>query len=156
MLEGVALALASAVTFGLIDFGVAIASRRLGTPLTIAAMLASGLAILLPIAIATSQLPELSSEMLVKFAAIGGCAALSYLSLVQALRLGPLSVVGPITSCLGAAAALLAIIFVGERPTGVQIAGIAAAGIGAVLTGLVPGSAPDPSRSPVRVPRSRR
>jgi drug/metabolite transporter (DMT)-like permease len=134
---GLLLALLAAVLFGVVDLTAARVSRAIGTGLTLAALMGISVAVLIPIVALMEPTAPLEAN-LVSFLALGGAFAVAYLALIQALRLGPISVVGPITSSIGAATALLAILVIGDRPTSWQLLGIGTAAAGSVLAGLTP------------------
>jgi drug/metabolite transporter (DMT)-like permease len=136
--EGLLLALLAAVLFGVVDLTAARVSRAIGTGLTLAALMGVSVVVLVPIVGLTEPAPQLQDD-LIRFVAFGGTFAIAYVALVQALRLGPITVVGPITSSIGAATALLAILVLGERPTTWQLVGIGTAAAGSVFAGVVPG-----------------
>jgi drug/metabolite transporter (DMT)-like permease len=140
VIEGLLLALAGAVALGCVDLSAALVSRRLGTGLTILALMATSVVVLLPIALLNGGFPILDGPTVVTFVAFGAVCAMAYLTLIQALRLGPISVVGPITSSTGAATALMAVVFIGDRPGGLQLVGIAAAVVGSIFAGVIPGT----------------
>lgn len=140
MIDGYLLAIAGSALFGLVDIGTTRVVRRVGVGATLAGLFGGCILLFLPITLATDSMPELDPPTLLRFALYGSTSAFAYLTLVAALRVGPLSVVGPVTSSVGAATALLAIVVLGERPSFLQLSWIAVAAIGSVLVAVLPGS----------------
>ena len=140
MISGLVLALGAAIGFGVVDLSTAFISRRIGTPLAVAALTGAGALLLLPVSIVTGDLFTLDPPFVALLIGYGAVFAVAYLALVQSLRLGPIAVIGPIESSIGAMTALLAIVVVGDRPTGWQIAGIGTAAVGSWFAAVAPGT----------------
>ena len=68
---------------------------------------------------------------------LGAAAAGSFIGTYMALRLGPVSVVSPISALAGAVTVVYSYLWLGEQPSFLQWSGIAIAVIGAVLASLV-------------------
>ena len=94
-----------------------------------AVMIAWAIAIGVPFEVTTSQLVFLG--------VLGMAAAGSFIGTYMALRLGPVSVVSPITALAGAMTVVYSYLWLGEEIRAVQWVGIVIAVIGAVLAALV-------------------
>jgi drug/metabolite transporter (DMT)-like permease len=140
VIDGPVLAVLGAVGFGVVDLSTSAVSRRLGVGVTLAGLMVGSIVFLVPVTIATASMPDLAGANAVAFVVIGTASAVAYLALVLSLRIGPLSIVGPVTSSVGAATALLAIVVLREQPTTFQVAGIGLAIVGTALAAILPGS----------------
>jgi drug/metabolite transporter (DMT)-like permease len=137
MSSGVLLGSAAAIAFALTDFLAALISRRIGSTRAVLGLLITSTSLLVAI-VWWLGLP-LPSDMswYVRMTVLGVLFAGGYLALVQALQLGPLSVVSPVTACFGASTVILAVLFLGERPSTVQLIGVATAVAGSILASVV-------------------
>ena len=139
MTDGLLLGLAAAVSFGSSDALAAIMARRVGTLRAAAgALLASLVSLAAMLGVLQPPAPA-SREWLPPVLALGALAGVGYLALVNALRLGPVSAVSPLTATGGAVSVLLAVVLLQERPTPVQWLAVGLAATGAALVAVVPG-----------------
>jgi drug/metabolite transporter (DMT)-like permease len=133
-LSAVLLALAASLTWGFADFGAGLGARRVRVPLVIVASQVAGLvfvgllvAVLRPHAPSTGQLG---------WAALGGAIGLFGLaSFYRGLAIGAMGIVGP----LAATAAVVPLAYGlarGERPSSLQLAGVALAFVGVLAASL--------------------
>ena len=137
MLIGTIFGLITAVTLGVNNLLTAVVTRRFGvlrstlTTLSIAFVVMIGWAVTIgvPFRVTTSQLVFLG--------VLGMAAAASFVGTYMALRLGPVSVVSPITALAGAMTVVYSYLWLGEEIRAVQWVGIAIAVGGAVLASLV-------------------
>ncbi len=130
------LALASAVMWGLSDFGAGLMTRRLSALTTVAWTQAFGL-VALALALLVTRTPiHLGSWVgWAMFAALAGTSGLAFF--YEALATGTMGVVSPIAS-LGALVPVLIALAGGEHPTAVQLLGMVIA-----LGGVVAASGPE-------------
>ncbi len=137
MLIGTIFGLITAVTLGVNNLLTAVVTRRFGvlrstlTTLSIAFVVMIGWAVTIgvPFRVTTSQLVFLG--------VLGMAAAASFVGTYMALRLGPVSVVSPITALAGAMTVVYSYLWLGEEIRAVQWVGIAIAVGGAVLASLL-------------------
>jgi drug/metabolite transporter (DMT)-like permease len=136
----VVLALSSSLCWGTADFLGGLQSRRrpLVTVLLIAQAAAFAFGIVF-VAASGDPFPDAGPALLAVGAGVAGCAALA--AFYRGLAIGTMSIVAPI-SATGAAVPVLVGVVSGERPGGVQVAGIALAMAGIVLAAREPGDAP--------------
>jgi drug/metabolite transporter (DMT)-like permease len=135
---GVLLGLTSALCWGVTDALAAVFSRRLGTLRTAAYSLLVSVLVLGLATIATEAWRMLDIFYLLRVGAVGVIAAIANLALWQALRLGPVSVVSPVSATVGAATVVLAVLLLGERPDPVQLLAVPVAATGTMLASIVP------------------
>jgi drug/metabolite transporter (DMT)-like permease len=140
----VVLAFSSSLCWGLADFlgGLQSRIRPLVTVLLVAQVAAVAMGIAF-VAASGDAFPDLGPALLATGAGVAGCAALA--AFYRGLAIGTMSIVAPV-SATGAAVPVLVGLATGERPGGVQIAGIVVAMVGIVLAarepaGAEPGSA---------------
>ncbi|MEA2577708.1 MAG: hypothetical protein QOD78_1296 [Chloroflexota bacterium] len=133
MIDGFLLGILSAVSFGLSDSLAIFSARRIGTIKTAAgALLVSLVCVGLYALVVGSSFPTDPSVVL----AIGGLGVfhgISYFAFIQALRLGPVSVVAPVSATSGAVTVLMAVLLLGEQPHLIQWLGVPLTAAGAVL-----------------------
>jgi drug/metabolite transporter (DMT)-like permease len=136
----VVLALSSSLCWGTADFLGGLQSRRrpLVTVLLIAQAAAFTFGIVF-VAASGDPFPDAGPALLAVGAGVAGCAALA--AFYRGLAIGTMSIVAPI-SATGAAVPVLVGVVSGERPGGVQVAGIVLAMAGIVLAAREPGDAP--------------
>jgi drug/metabolite transporter (DMT)-like permease len=125
------LALVSGLCWGTGDFFGGLMTRRRGVVLVGAVSQTAGL-VVTGVLIVLSGSPMPSHRALAFAAAAGVCGAVGLGALYQGLAVGPMSVVAPITA-LGAAVPVITGLARGERPTPVQLVGIAIGVLGVVL-----------------------
>jgi drug/metabolite transporter (DMT)-like permease len=130
--------LAAAIGWGLADFFGALAGRRIGAIGTVIAGQFLSALFMTAVLLATGDSlgPLRSSAGLVVLN--GLAAAFAYTTHYKALELGPVAVVSPIGAGYAIVGVLLAIVVLGERPSGLALigAGIAIVGVALVSTDL--------------------
>lgn len=125
------LALVSALCWGTGDFFGGLSTRRLGVRLVGLVSQGAGLvATALLIVVSRSPMPD--HRALAYGAAAGLCGVIGLGALYQGLAAGPMSVVAPLTS-LSVAVPVITGVARGDRPSGVQVAGMALGVAGVVL-----------------------
>jgi drug/metabolite transporter (DMT)-like permease len=125
--------LGAALAFAVADPGAAFLSRRIGALAATLVVAAAGLPLVLLAALIFDE-PVVTSVPLTLFLMVLGVgAALSYIGLYYAFAVGPLAVVGPITSMFGTVTVVLAVIFLGERLTPIEAVAVVMAATGALL-----------------------
>lgn len=138
MLTGLSLGLLAALGWGVVDIAGAIATRRLGS---IRVQVGTLLVGVLSFAAFTLLRPDLlGRDWLVGFLVglpLGAFAASGYITYLTALRLGPISVVSPVTVSYGGLSVVLAVVLRGESLSGPQAAGAVLATVGVVMTAVV-------------------
>jgi len=137
MPPGLLLGLGAALMWGLTDVCAAIAGQRLGSLRVLAASQLAGACVLAIVAVALGEGLPADPRAILAGILVGLAGAGAYLSFFTALRIGPLSVVSPITAAYGGLTVILAVIVRGESLSPGQAAGAALATIGVVLAGLV-------------------
>lgn len=128
--------LGAAIAFALADPGAAFLSRRMGA---LAATLLVAIAGIPLVAIGALVYNEplattVPATMVALVLGIG--AAISYIGLYYAFAVGPLSVVGPITSLFGTVTVLFAVLFLGERLTVAETVAVVIAATGSLLAAV--------------------
>jgi len=137
MPPGLLFGLGAALMWGLTDVCAAIAGQRLGSLRVLAASQLAGACVLAVVAVALGEGLPSDPRAILAGILVGLAGAGAYLSFFTALRIGPLSVVSPITAAYGGLTVILAVIVRGESLSPGQAAGAALATIGVVLAGLV-------------------
>jgi drug/metabolite transporter (DMT)-like permease len=133
-LSGVLLALAASLSWGVADFGAGIGSRRLPVPLVILASQAAGLVfVALVVALARPDLPTGTQYAWGAFA--GTTGVLGLFAFYRALAIGSMGIVGPL-SATGAVVPLAYGLSRGERPSMIQLLGVALAVVGVIAASL--------------------
>ncbi|HWI72584.1 MAG TPA: EamA family transporter [Baekduia sp.] len=128
----IALALAAAASWGLADFLAGLASRRVSVPVVLLLVEAGGLAVILAIALIT-RAPFFEDASDFWSAVAGGLSGVLGLGcFYRALAIGTMSVVAPI-SAAGVALPVVVGIATGNRPSAIAAAGLAAIVAGVVL-----------------------
>ena len=135
---GLAFGLGAALMWGLTDVVATFAGRRIGSLRVVVGshlleMVVLG--VLSPPCWARASRP--TPESAVSAVLVGCAGTFAYLSFFTALRIGPLSVVSPITAAYGGLTVILAVVFRGEALSPQQALGAAVATGGVVLAGLV-------------------
>jgi drug/metabolite transporter (DMT)-like permease len=128
------LGLLSALFWGVPDVPLAVAVRRIGELPVLVWSLAIGIVATFPIVAATGA-PHLTARGVGIAIAAGAVTVPAYLTAFTAFQTCPVSVVTPILSCEGAAAAVIAVIF-GERLDAALAFSLALAVLGVVLVGM--------------------
>ncbi len=139
----VLLALCSATTYGVGDFFGGLAAKRASAP---AVLLWSHVAGLGLVGAATLVVSGQATAGDLALGALGGlCVAVGIGLLYQALSIGPMSAVAPVTALLAAAVPVVAGFAQGERPAGTAMVGMAAALVAIVLVSAEGGGSLRPS-----------
>ncbi len=130
--------LAAALGWGLADFFGALSGRRIGSIGAVMSgqLLSAVFMTVVLVATGTSVAPLGPDVWLVVLN--GAAAAFAYVTHYKALELGPVAVVSPIGAGYAVVGVALAIVILGERPTGLALIGaaIAVAGVALVSTDL--------------------
>jgi drug/metabolite transporter (DMT)-like permease len=125
--------LAAAVGWGFADFLGAVAGRRIGAlGAVISGQVLSALAMTVILLASGESLAPLSSNVGL-LVVNGSVAAFAYATHYKALELGPVAVVSPIGAGYAVVGVALAIVILGERPSGLALAGAAIAVVGVAL-----------------------
>ena len=126
-------ALSSAVAYGAGDFAGGLAARRAPVLTVTAAAQAAGLAALLPVALLVPGHLSLAGVGIGALAGVSGmCGLLLYM---RGLAVGPMGLVAPLSSVVGAGLPLVAGVLGGERPGGVAWLALAVALVAIGLAG---------------------
>jgi drug/metabolite transporter (DMT)-like permease len=134
----IVLGLLAAVLWGVPDVPLAVAIRRVGEVPVLVWSLAIGTLAAMPIVAATGA-PHLTARGVGLAVAAAAITVPAYLTAFAAFQTCPVSVVTPILSCEGAAAAVIAVIF-GERLSPILAISLGFAVLGVVLVGLSGGN----------------
>jgi drug/metabolite transporter (DMT)-like permease len=135
---GLVCGLVGALCYGLSDVGATVASRRTSSLIAAAGMQVTMLAAYILVAIATgTSLPD-DPAVLTQVAFFGCLVGLAFLLSYEAFRIGPLAVVGPVLSLIGALTAVLAVLLLGEQLRPLQGVGVVTATGGLILMAVVP------------------
>ncbi|MET9572519.1 EamA family transporter [Streptomyces virginiae] len=126
-------ALATAVLWGLADFGGGLLTRRIPALTVVVVSQIVAVFVLGPVVLGTRAWHEAGPQLWFAVAA-GLVGPVAMLSFYKALALGPMGVVSPLGS-LGVVVPVTAGLMLGERPGLGQFAGIAVAVVGIVLAG---------------------
>lgn len=126
-------ALATALLWGLADFGGGLLTRRTPALTVVVVSQSIAVAVLGVVVVATGAWTE-AGPLLWYAVAAGVVGPVAMLAFYKALALGPMGVVSPLGS-IGVAVPVGVGVVVGERPGLLQIAGIAVAVAGIVLAG---------------------
>jgi len=130
---GIALGLAAALSWGLADYFATLASRRAGTLRVVLGFHLVATAVLAVLVLGTGALADVSLGDVAPFVLLGALGWASYLAFYRALAIGPISIVSPIVSGYAAVTLVLAVLVLGERLSGLEIAAVAVAMTGVVL-----------------------
>ncbi len=138
MLPGLAFGLLAAVGWGVVDIAGALAARRIGSLRVQVGILSAGALSFLAFTLLRPDLlgPDWAAGLLLGFP-LGVFAAAGYITYMTALRLGPISVVSPVTVSYGGLSVVLAVVLRGESLSGLQAAGAVLATVGVVMTAVV-------------------
>ncbi|MFE1411989.1 EamA family transporter [Streptomyces sp. NPDC085524] len=126
-------ALATAVLWGLADFGGGLLTRRIPALTVVVVSQIAAVAVLGAVVLGTGAWREAGPQLWFAVGA-GLVGPVAMLSFYKALALGPMGVVSPLGS-LGVVVPVGAGLLLGERPGAGQFAGIAVAVVGIVLAG---------------------
>jgi drug/metabolite transporter (DMT)-like permease len=130
----IVLGLLAALLWGVPDVPLAVAIRRVGELPVLVWSLLIGVLATLPLVVATGA-PHLTTRGLGLAIVAAAVTVPAYLAAFTAFQTCPVSVVTPILSCEGAAAAVIAVIF-GERLDTTLALSLALAVLGVVLVGI--------------------
>lgn len=137
----VSLALLASACWGVADFLAGLTSRRLASILVLLGQQAAGAAIaVLIVTVVGEGLPD--ARAIAYSCAAGAAGALALGAFYQALAVGTMSVVAPI-SASGMTLPVAVGIASGDRPSAIQAAGLAVTVAGVVLAAREPGDAAD-------------
>jgi uncharacterized membrane protein len=142
VLAGVLSAIVAAVGLGAGDVSAGITARRFGTTQTAAASVGLSLIGFVVFAIVARLEIVADPGWFITVTGLGVLRALGYLFLVEALRIGPLSVVSAMTGCSAAVKVILAVVLLGERPELLQWAAVPLATVGSILAVYTSGRSP--------------
>jgi drug/metabolite transporter (DMT)-like permease len=146
LVDGFVFSSGAALSLGAGDVLAGLVARRVGTIRTVTGSLLISLAALWTyIAVVGLAFPK-DPSWFTLVAALGVLRAIGYLALVQAFRLGPLSLVSAISACSAATKVLLAVVLLGEQPDTLQWAAVPIATVGSVLALLQGRSGPGQSQ----------
>jgi drug/metabolite transporter (DMT)-like permease len=129
---GVIFGLSTALSWGLEDYLLAVASRRIGAFTALLGLHFASIAVLAALVVGDGTWTELKWSQAGALVAVGLVGGLGYLCFLRALMLGPVSIVSAIVSGYAVVILLWALAVLGERPGPAQ-----AVGIGITLTGVV-------------------
>ncbi len=138
LVTGLVHGLLAAAGWGVVDIAGALAVRRIGSlrvqviTLTVGVASFAAFALLRPDLLGADPIPGVLAGL-----PLGMFAAAGYITYMTALRLGPISVVSPVTVSYGGLSVVLAVALRGESLTGLQAAGALLATLGVVLTAVV-------------------
>lgn len=133
---GLLAGLGAALSWGSMDVASALASRRIGSMLVTAGVVAVSALCLVVLAVATATVMPTDPAALPISALLGVIGAGAYAAYFTGLRVGPISVVSGMVAAYGGLTVVLAVAFRGESLTITQAAGAAIATAGVILTGV--------------------
>jgi uncharacterized membrane protein len=125
--------LTAALGWGLADFFGALAGRRIGSIGAVMSGQVLSAVFMTAVLVATSTSTAPLGPDIWLVVLNGAAAAFAYLTHYKALELGPVAVVSPIGAGYAVVGVALAIVILGERPTGLALIGSAIAVAGVVL-----------------------
>lgn len=128
--------LSAAIAFALADPGAAFLSRRMGALAATMLVAIAGIPLLAIGSLIYNEPLTTTPSATVIALGLGVGAALSYVGLYYAFAVGPLSVVGPITSLFGTVTVLFAVLFLRERLTVAETIAVIIAAAGSVLAAV--------------------
>ena len=134
-MTGILLGLFSALCWGCADYLVNRATARVAVLPAVLVVQVVGLVALLPaLALARPPLPDAATAW--QLVGLGAVGAAGYLLLFRAFASGALTIVSPVASAYGAYTVALAVLFLHERPSPPQLAGIGLVLVGVVLAAV--------------------
>jgi drug/metabolite transporter (DMT)-like permease len=133
-MQGLLFGLGSALCWGLADVVATVTSRRAGVLRSQLAMQAIGAVALTPVLLVAPRTGRLDLLQILMFAGLGLLVSVAFLAFFRALQDGPIAIVSPIVSAYAVVVLLLAVLFLGERPSPGQLTGIGVTIAGVVLT----------------------
>ena len=123
----------AALGWGLADFFGALAGRRIGAISAVVAGQVLSAVFITAVLVATGESVEPLGADIWLVVLNGAVAALAYTTHYKALELGPVAVVSPIGAGYALVGVALAVLILGERPTGLALIGAAVAVVGVAL-----------------------
>jgi drug/metabolite transporter (DMT)-like permease len=149
----VALALASALCYGISDFGGGLASRRV--PATTVVLISNGLSLLLALAVVTLVPGSMYTASDMLWGALSGVVGVvGVVLLYRGLAIGPMAVIAPLTAVLSAIVPVVVGAARGERPGLVALCGVVIAMPAMALISREPGDDGSPVQKAGRVSRA--
>ena len=133
---GMLAGLSAALAWGTLDLTSALTARHIGSLLVSVGIVAVSAVILGMMALATGTALPADPAALGWAAFVGIIGTGAYLSFINGLRVGPITVVSGMVAAYGGLTVVLAVAIRGETLTVTQAAGAAIATIGVVLTGV--------------------
>ncbi len=133
---GLLLGLLAASVWGTQDVLVAFAGRKVGGIVSAIGIVGTSMVLVFALGLVAGVGPPSDPGIVLLAIAQGAISAVGFACFYTALRLGPISVVSPTAAVYGGLSSLLAVIFLGERPGPVQVAGAIAATIGIAFVGF--------------------
>ena len=137
MLIGSIFGMVTAVTLGVNNLLTAVVTRRFGVLRSTVFTLTLAFLVMIGWAVAIDVPFNIRADQVLFLGGLGAAAAGSFVGTYMALRLGPVSIVSPISALGGAVTVVYSYLWLGEEPSFLQWAGIAFAVIGAGLAALV-------------------
>ncbi len=137
MLVGAGFGLITAITLGVNNLLTTVATRRVGVLRSTVATLSLAFILMFGWVIAIGVPLTISFRHALLLGGLGAAAAGSFVGTYLALKLGPVSVVSPVSALAGAMTVVYSYLWLGEQPSILQWGGIAVAVVGAVLASLV-------------------
>jgi drug/metabolite transporter (DMT)-like permease len=129
----VALAMVTALTWGINEWVLSRATKELPPPVLGIWMSLLGLVLVVPAALTLEDPLTLEPASMVALFLPGLVAAISAFVYLTALRIGKLAIVSPTVATSGGIAAVLAVVLLGERFSALGVAGLAGAVVGVVV-----------------------
>ncbi|MCH7718508.1 MAG: EamA family transporter, partial [Chloroflexi bacterium] len=136
VLESLILGVAAAIGWGIADFITAVVAKRLGILRSIVGVHVVSILATVGYFLAISDVATVSAANWAFLVALSVIGFAIYLSFYRALQIGPIAIVSPVVSAFAVVVIILALIFTGERLTGIQSLA-AAASIGGIVLASV-------------------
>jgi drug/metabolite transporter (DMT)-like permease len=114
-----------------------VSARRIGTLKTAVGVMTTSLLVLILFSGIRGSWNPVNLRWLSQIEFVGVSVAAGYICLVQALRLGPLTIVSPVGTSVGALSVILAVALLGERPSPAQWIAICILAAGCAMAGVV-------------------
>ena len=133
---GIALGLAAALSWGFSDYCATLASRRTGAVRTVLGFHLAAIVALAVAVAATGALDGVTGKQVLVLAGVGALGWVSYLGFYRALAIGPISIVSPIVSGYAVVAVILAVLLLGERLGGGEVAAVLVVFAGVALASV--------------------
>jgi drug/metabolite transporter (DMT)-like permease len=131
------LGLGAAAAWGVADMGASLATRRVGAARTTAVVVPLSSVALVALFVLSGTPVPADLSILLGSVLVGAIASVAYFVGYAAFRAGPVSIVAPILSAGGGLTVLLAIAFLGERPSVLNLVAAAIATGGVALAAFV-------------------